>query len=125
MARAGTSKARSLDQEDHVAAVYGGRRSRSSGASIRDPADVMTDLLDIECKTTGGPGEKPVELPGFVKELEKLARKAFANGKAPILALRYYKPESILADYSGWVDLAVKPLDVDADHEAQGREEDR
>lgn len=78
----------------------------------------MTTALDIECKTTGGPGEDPIKLPGFVKELEKLARKAYANGKDPVLALRYYQPESILADYQGWVDLAVKPLDVDVDREA-------
>lgn len=111
-------KARSIDHERHVARLYVGERSASSGASFRDVGDVETDELAIECKETGGPGRKPISKPRIVTLLEALARQAYANGKDPVLAMRYYLPDSPLADVNGWVDLAVRPLDVDVNREA-------
>lgn len=125
MGRPGTSKARSIDHEEHVARRYGGRRSPSSGASFRDIADVDTIELAIECKETGGPGEDPISKPRFIGLLEKLADQAYPNGKDPVLALRFYLPDSALADLQGWVDVAIRPLDVDVEHEAHRSYEER
>lgn len=119
------TKDRSVAHELHVAQRYGGVRSRSSGAAFRDIADVDTAELAIECKETGGPGEDPISKPKIIGLLEDLAGKSYPSGKDPVLAMRYYLPDSPLANLDGWVDVAIRPLDVDVEHEAQRSYEER
>ena len=51
--------------------------------------------------------------PKVLKEFEKIAEEAYAEGREPALALRYYEPTSILADVDGWVDLIVRTVGDD------------
>ena len=96
-----------------MARTYGGRRSASSGAADNDQGDVRTPTLLIEAKVTGGPGQiKP--LPKFVREFEKITEEAWSEGREPVLALRYFAPDSILSDTRGWIDLAVRRVIDDA-----------
>lgn len=113
MARRGSTKRRSVDQEDFIARRYGGIRSPSSGASDSDAGDVRTETHLYECKMTGGPGEVHKRLPGFIRQLEKVTEEARQEGRVPGLALRYWAPESILAGPTGWVDVMVRPVDAD------------
>lgn len=108
MAARGTSKRRSVDHEDHIAALYGGVRSASSGGADNDQGDVRTPEFLIECKMTGGPGEDPRPLPVFIQHLEKITEEAYSEGREPVLALRYFAPDSILATWDGWVDVVVR-----------------
>jgi hypothetical protein len=64
---------------------------------------------------TGGPGEKPKPLPKFVQHLEKVAEEAYLEGREPVVALRYFAPTSILANPQGWIDVAVRPAQSDAE----------
>lgn len=107
MAAKGSSKDRSVQHENFIAAEYGGRRSPSSGSAVADPGDVRTDAFLIECKTTGGP-EKPSQLPVFVQHLEKVCLEAWEEGRDGMVALRYYQPESKLANPEGYVDVIVR-----------------
>lgn len=115
MAKRGTPKHRSVEQEKYVASLYDGIRSPSSGAADTDLGDVRTDIDLIECKTTGGPEEKPTRKPVWVKEFEKIMHEAYSVGKEPALAMRFYLPDSPLADKSGWVDLIIRRLGEDAE----------
>ncbi len=118
MAKRGTSKRRSVDQEEYVARKYGGKRSASSGAAAHDYGDVRTDTELIECKVTGGS-----KAPRFVQELEKIAREAWAEGREPVLVLRFEGCEgSVLADMDGNIDLAVRRMCDDVE---RGEHEDR
>lgn len=119
MAKRGTVKRKSVDHEDHIAKVYSGRRSASSGGADNDNGDVRTAELLIECKVTGGPGEPIKPLPKFVREMEKITDEAMQEGREPILALRYFNPESILADKNGWIDLSVRRTRDDVSYESQ------
>jgi hypothetical protein len=111
MAKKGSSKYRSVVQEDLAAMLYQGKRSPSSGAADTDAGDVRTTHSLIECKTAGRPGVEIVpQLPRFVKWLEKVALEAWEEGRDPALFLRYYRPDSRLADRAGWVDVVVRPL---------------
>jgi hypothetical protein len=118
MAKRGTSKALSVLHEDKIAKELGGKRSPSSGGADNDSGDVRTKLELVECKMTGGP-ERKSSKPKFVKDLEKVTEEAFSEGRKPILALRYFDPDSILSDSKGWIDLIVRPLEdykQDADY---------
>jgi hypothetical protein len=95
----------SVDHEDYIARIYSGTRSPSSGAAAHDYGDVRTKDRLIECKSTRATGR-----PKILKEFEKIAKEAFAEGREPTLALRYFAPESILADVDGWVDLIVQEI---------------
>jgi hypothetical protein len=112
VAKRGSTKFLSVQQEDFIARNYHGRRSPSSGGAVTDQGDVRTPDYLIECKMSGGPG-KPVKTPKLVKDLEKVTEEAWSEGKTPLLALRYYDPDSILADRDGWIDLVVQRV---ADH---------
>ena len=122
MAPRGSKKALSVEQEEYVAAQYGGKRSRSSGASDTDKGDVKLDdgLTMFECKGKFGErtGEKPVSST-LLKEFEKLADEAYANSREPAMALRFYKPDSPLANYQGYVDLTVRLLEDDVERGIQ------
>jgi hypothetical protein len=117
MAARGTTKHWSLVQEERIATVYRGKRSKSSGAAAHDQGDVRTTSQLIECKYTGAPGEPLKNIPKIVQDFEKIAREAWAEGRDPLLALRYYHPESILADGDGWVDLSVRRTCDDIERE--------
>jgi hypothetical protein len=108
MAKRGTVKRRSVEQENHIAALYGGRRSASSGAADNDQGDVRTPELLIECKTMGEPEQTKVKRPGFAKDLEKITEEAWGEGRVPVLAVRWYDPDSLLSDRDGWVDVVIK-----------------
>jgi hypothetical protein len=120
IARRGSVKRLSVDQEDTIARIYGGTRSPSSGGAAHDYGDVRCPGLLIECKVT-----MQEKRPKILKEFEKIAAEAWAEGREPALALRYFAPESILADTDGWVDLMVRrvaddrvrhdPSEVEAD----------
>lgn len=108
MAKKGSVKYFSVQHEDHIAKLFHGERSPSSGAAEHDGGDVRSDYILIECKMTGNPGaaaSKP--LPKFVREFEKIAKEAWEEGRTPMLALRYWSPDSVLAGPNGWVDLTL------------------
>lgn len=114
MAIAGSKKALSKEHEDTIAARYGGRRSPSSGAAWTDLGDVKNDGYLIECK--GQFGERTGRLPvssTLLNQFEKIFDEASQGDRIPAVALRFYKPESALADNNGYVDLIVKTVDDD------------
>jgi hypothetical protein len=116
MAKRGTNKRRSVDQENYIASLYDGVVSPSSGAANNDSGDVRTRYDLIECKTTGGPGEK-FKSPLSKKirdEFIKVTQEAYAEGKEPVLALRWFDPDSLLADSQGWVDLVIRRVGEDS-----------
>lgn len=43
----------------------------------------------------------------WVQHFEKVTQEAWEEGKDPMLALRYYAPDSPLADSNGWIDFTV------------------
>lgn len=106
MAKRGTVKRKSLDQENAIAVHYHGRRSASSGAADTDSGDVATETHLFECKVMGNPEEK-LRRPAFAKDLEKITEEAWQRGKIPKLAIRWYEPGSILADREGWCDVVI------------------
>lgn len=114
MAVAGTKKALSKEHEDYIAERYTGRRSPSSGASVTDLGDVRSDTFLIECKGQFGErlGNKPVRAT-LLKHFEKVADEAIQGDRIPAVALRFYKPESALADNHGYIDLIVKLVNDD------------
>lgn len=114
MAKRGSNKALSVGQEDYIAKMYGGKRSPSSGGAENDQGDVRTPTELIEAKTTGGPGRVPKKKATIVRTFEKVFLEATSEGREAVLALRYFDPESPLADVRGWVDLAVRRMDQDA-----------
>ena len=101
----------SKEHELDVAKYLGGRRSPSSGASDTDKGDVTTDDLMVECKGKFGKriGGNDVKST-LVKQMEKAADEAWAAGKDPAIALRFYMPDSVLADNAGYVDLFITRL---------------
>ena len=113
MAARGTKKARSVAQEDMIAGLYNGVRSPSSGAADTDQGDVRTDYELIEAKYTGGPGEK-IKRPKLLSDMEKVAMEAWTEGREPVVAMRYYDPESPLANKQGYIDMTVRLMHEDA-----------
>jgi hypothetical protein len=119
MARRGSAKAVSIQQEDYIAALFGGERSKSSGAAEHDAGDVRCKHLLIECKVRM-PDHKAIltrPMPVFVRQLEKVFEEATESGKDPMLSLRYYFPTSPLANADGWVDVIVMRASDAADRE--------
>lgn len=114
MAKRGSPKARSVEHETFIARLYSGHRSRSSGAADTDAGDVRVKVEGtlFECKTTGEPG-KPKSTK-IIKEMEKIRLEAYEEGREPALALRYFNPDSSLADINGYVDLVVRLAHEDA-----------
>lgn len=113
MATRGSSKALSVEHEEWVAMQYGGRRSPSSGGAAHDQGDVRTEKYLIECKLTGRPG-KPAKST-VLTHLEKIADEAYAEGREPLVALRFYSPDSMLANSQGWVDVVVRKVAEDVE----------
>lgn len=116
MAMKGSAKYQSVVQEDAIAKLFDGKRSKSSGAAEHDAGDVRCKYLLIECKVRmSAIVTKP--LPQFIQQLEKVAEEAWESGKSPMLALRYYSPTSKLSGPDGWVDVTVRTAADDADRE--------
>jgi hypothetical protein len=113
MARRGTVKRLSIDHEEFIARKYFGVRQKSSGAVAGDEGDVRTPTLLIECKMTGSPGRPLKSKPTLLKQFEKVAEEAYMDARHPQMALRYYWPDSPLANREGWVDLTVKLVEDD------------
>jgi len=124
MAVKGTTKRRSVDQENRIASLYGGKRSPSSGAAINDSGDVITTEELIECKTTGGPGQKKIAEPKFLKELGKVVEEARERGRVGSIMLQYYLPDSYLSNRDGWVEVTVRRTADDVDLHERLREAD-
>lgn len=55
--------------------------------------------------------------PKILKEFEKIAAEAYAEGKSPLMALRIYAPDSPIADIDGWVDFSVRLVGDDRERE--------
>lgn len=108
MARRGTVKRRSRDQEDFVASQYGGRVSPSSGARPYDLGDVSFDGNLVECKCTGDPVTPKQSFSLKVAEFEKIADEAWSLGRTPMMAIRIYNDGSVLAGNKGYIDLVVR-----------------
>lgn len=109
-AKKGGSKALSVEHESWVANHYGGKRSPSSGGASHDQGDVrvLADELLIECKFTGSPAKPIKRTPTLVQQFEKIADEAWSEGRTPMMCLRFYLPDSPLANIHGWVDLMVR-----------------
>src|SRR5665213_953037 len=107
MASKVSAKYLSVQQEDYVAKMFDGRRSKSSGAAEHDAGDVRCQHLLIECKVRMPQANVVKPLPRFVQQLETIAEEAWESGKDPMLALRYYSPHSLLGNADGWVDVVV------------------
>jgi len=115
MANRGTVKQLSVQHEEFVARAYGGKRSASSGGAVHDRGDVRTPTHLLECKCTGTYDKPAKSVSIKVSDLEKLADEAWSEGKQFALVVRIYNPESVLADKSGFIDLAVRPLAEDVE----------
>lgn len=104
-----TKKQLSRLHEEWIASQYGGQRSPSSGASDTDKGDVRiaSSKTIFECKMTGEPGGDSKRTT-LLRQMEKVADEAWAEGKEPAVALRFFCPDSPLADVFGWVDLTVR-----------------
>ena len=81
---------------------------------MSDAGDVRSSDHLFECKMTGHPGG-PEKRPKLLKDFEKIAEEAYAEGRDPVLCLRFWSPSSSLADRDGWVDLTVRRSSEDAD----------
>jgi hypothetical protein len=119
MAKRGSAKDLSVRQEDYIAGLFRGERSKSSGAAEYDAGDVRCQYLLIECKVKMPDHSAVVTkpMPMFVRQLEKIAAEAWETGKDPMLSLRYYFPNSPLANADGWVDVIVMRATDAADRE--------
>lgn len=113
MALSGSVKALSVDHEEHIANLYFGKRSPSSGAAVGDQGDVRTDDDLVECKMTGTYDKFAKSISIKLDVLEKIADEAWSEGRQWALALRIYNPDSTIADKAGFVDMIVRPLDDD------------
>lgn len=119
MAARGSNKARSVEHEEFIARHYGGQRNAGSGALDTEHGDVVTATTIFECKMTGEPKlckhhlpwhscEACYRKPTMVARMEKVWDEAAEVGKDGALALRFYDPESPLANGYGFVDLVVR-----------------
>lgn len=128
MAKRGTAKRLSVEQENWIAKIYRGRRSKSSGASPTDLGDVRIEDSStlFECKGKWGElvDAKPVRST-LVSQFEKICDEAIQGAKEPAMALRFYMPNSPIANRDGFVDLTVRLTADDAEihcalHEVMG-----
>src|ERR1700691_5999808 len=117
MARRGSTKDLSVKHEDFIAQLYGGERSQSSGAAATDQGDVRLCASLVECKYTGSPATPLKSKPKLVKEFEKITVEAWSEGRDPLMALRFYCPDSPLANPGRWVDFSVRLVSDDAARE--------
>lgn len=110
MAKRGSKKYRSVEQENHVAKKIGGVRSPSSGAADKENGDVKNNTYIVECKTTGEFDKPAKSISLKLSDLEKIADEACIEDRIPVMALRIYNPGSPLADADGNIDVMVNLL---------------
>jgi hypothetical protein len=107
MARRGTSKRKSRDQEDFVAGCYDGVVSPSSGAADTDQGDVRSPVSLIECKAMGEEGkEDRPSLNQILTWLSEITYQAWEEGRDPVLCLRIWAENHPLSRH-GVLDLAI------------------
>lgn len=112
MARRGTKKAHADAHEKYIATLYGGEQVNGSGQPDRVGGDVKTNWELFECKLTGQPGKPATS--SLITRMEKIADEAWEEGREPALCLRFFKPDSVLANKDGYVDLTVRLSTQDA-----------
>jgi hypothetical protein len=103
-------KEHSKSQEEHIAKELGGRRSPSSGAWLYDDGDVDNEEFIIECKLSGNPDKPSKSISLKLSDFEKVFDEASLNRKTPMMTLRIYNPDSVLADHKGNVDFVCVRL---------------
>lgn len=116
MAKRGSIKRRSVDQETMIALLYGGVRSKSSGAALHDQGDIRTDHQLIEAKYTGNVAadlkreEKGLapKRSKLIRDLEKIAQEAWQENREPVICYREWAPELSISNKDGWVDLTIR-----------------
>jgi len=113
MAKRGSLKWLSIRQENDIARRFAGKRSASSGAAVTDQGDVRTPKLLIECKHTGTFDKPARSISIKLSDFEKVADEAWSENRDPVMALRIYCPDSILADDDGNVDIIARLIDND------------
>lgn len=110
MAKRGSNKFRSVEQEEYIAKKISGKRSPSSGASDKDNGDVKNNAYLVECKTTGKYDKPAKSISIKVSDLEKIVDESHIENRIPVLALRIHNPNSPLADANGNIDIMANLL---------------
>lgn len=106
MARPRTKKAKSIEQEEYVADLLGGRRTPSSGAAENDKGDIITPENLIEAKYTEN---KSVSIKRVT--WEKIHEEAWGRGRRPAMTLRFRDEKNLdlvvlsLNDYTELIEL--------------------
>lgn len=108
-----TAKELSVAQEEHLAEVYGGRRSPSSGASVTDTGDVGTAQDLMEAKLTGSYDKPAKSIRIQLADLEKIVDEAAQTGRWPVFHIQIVNPDSPIADGRGVVEWTLRPLHDD------------
>jgi hypothetical protein len=112
LASRGSGKWFSLQQENRIAARYGGTVSPSSGGAESDQGDIRTNTDLIECKHTGKFDKPAKSISVKLADVEKIADEAWSEGRRATIALSLYAPDSPLAR-GGYVDLIVRHVEDD------------
>lgn len=113
MARPRTKKAKSIEQEEYVADLLGGRRTPSSGAADNDKGDILTPENLVEAKYTEN---KSVSLKR--ETWEKIHHEAWGRGRRPAMAIRFRDEKNLdlvvlsLNDYTELLEDARRWQDV-------------
>lgn len=96
LGRSVSTTARSIAQEDRIAASAGGRRQKGSGNRAGNRGDVRRDELLMECKTTAT-GTMSIERAW----LEKISGEAAAVNKDPAFVFSFegQMPEGVDRDW--------------------------
>lgn len=113
MAKRGSQKQASLDQETFVARnLDGGKVTRNTGAGDIEKGDVVLHDVRIllECKLTGALDKPAKSISIKLADLEKIEDEAQTIGYSPGVAIRIINPDSPIADRSGHVDYVLVPL---------------
>jgi hypothetical protein len=103
--------------ESYIEKEYKGEKTKGSGSGVKEKGDVRvaSQAELVECKYL-----TPQYTPSHVKHLEKVAEEAYTEGLDPAVAMRYYLPDSVLADRDGYVDVVMRLVrdDVRRGHHA-------
>lgn len=84
MSRPRTKKAKSIEQEEYVASLLGGRRTPRSGALDNDKGDIITPENLIEAKYTEN---KSLSIKR--ETWEKIHHEAHGRARRPAMTLRF------------------------------------
>jgi hypothetical protein len=103
-------KQMSVEHEEYIAKMIGGKRERASGASITAPGDVIGDEYLIECKVSES-GSVTIN----AKQWRKIREEAATRGRRPMAALRLRDPYN----KDKHIDVIVKLLDDEVEDQWQ------